>query len=215
VGRENSALKKILLECIMVALCGVALGIAANALSPRGLSLSRNYFPPAPAPATATNSQGVLSAREPYLGGTNLPAASGTNALAHRLALRGFRLVDSNYVAQAFNSPERTQHRLIFVDSRDDAHYKQGHIPSAYLLDYFRPESYLPAVLPAAMAAERVIVYCNGGDCEDSEFSATLLKDAGVSADKLHVYGGGFAEWSTNGFPVELGEKDSQQLRQK
>jgi len=144
--------------------------------------------------------------------GTNAPG--GTKSVAERIALRGFTLVDSNYVAQAFHSPERAQNLLIFVDSRDDAHYQSGHIPGAFQLDYYRPQNYLPAVLPAAMVAQRIIVYCNGGDCEDSEFAAVLLKDGGVPPEKLHIYGGGFAEWSTNNMPVEIGARDSQQFRQ-
>ena len=38
-------MKKLLLEAVLVAMTGAVLAFAANALSPRGLQLSRNYFP--------------------------------------------------------------------------------------------------------------------------------------------------------------------------
>ncbi|HWH72296.1 MAG TPA: rhodanese-like domain-containing protein, partial [Candidatus Sulfotelmatobacter sp.] len=58
-----------------------------------------------------------------------------------------------------------------------------------------------------------IVVYCNGGNCEDSELAATMLRDAGIPKDKLLVYGGGMTEWTTNGLPVELGQRKSGNLR--
>ena len=55
---------------------------------------------------------------------------------------------------------------------------------------------------------------CNGGTCEDSEFAALSLRDAGVPSNKLFVYIGGFAEWVTNGLPVELGPRKSGRLQE-
>jgi rhodanese-related sulfurtransferase len=59
------------------------------------------------------------------------------------------------------------------------------------------------------------VVYCNGGNCEDSELTAALLADANiVPREKLWVYGGGITEWATNGWPVELGERKSGRMRE-
>jgi rhodanese-related sulfurtransferase len=126
-----------------------------------------------------------------------------------RLANAGISLVDSNFVASAYNDPKRSQGLIIFVDAREDSQYQRGHVPGAYQLDYYRPEPHLPVVLPAVMGAEATIIYCNGGDCEDSEFAAIFLRDAGVAPAKLHVYRGGFGEWLTNGLPVEVGARNS------
>ncbi len=65
-----------------------------------------------------------------------------------------------------------------------------------------------------AQIAERVVVYCNGGNCEDSELAASLLRDAGIPAEKLQVYLGGFTEWEAQGMPVEIGVRSSGQLRE-
>jgi rhodanese-related sulfurtransferase len=199
--------KRVLLESVAIATVATVIGILANAASPKGLSLARNYFPP-PRPASVEGYQNPAVS-------TNSPTAAGTPTLGNRIAMRGFVLVDSNFVAEAFQSPNRAMNLTIFVDARDDTHYQKGHIPGAYQLDYYRPGNYLPTVLPPAMIAERIIIYCNGGDCEDSEFAAVLLNEAGVAKEKLHVYGGGFVEWSTNGLPVEIGARDSHQFLQR
>jgi len=68
-------------------------------------------------------------------------------------------------------------------------------------------------VLGACQNAEKVVVYCNGGDCEDSQFAAVTLRDTGVPKEKLFVYPGGMAEWATNGWPIEIGARKSGVLR--
>lgn len=56
-------------------------------------------------------------------------------------------------------------------------------------------------------------MYCDGGDCEDSEFAAVTLREIGVPNAKLSIYTGGFTEWSTNGLPFEVGARKSGNLR--
>ena len=92
-------------------------------------------------------------------------------------------------------------------------HYQQGHIPGAYEFDPYRPEKYFGDVLPVCQKAEQIVVYCNGGDCDDSESAALLLRDVGIPNQKLFVYGGGMAEWITNSLPVETGARNSGNLR--
>ena len=55
--------------------------------------------------------------------------------------------------------------------------------------------------------------YCNGGDCDDSEHAAIMLRDSiGIPKEKVFVYGGGITEWATNGLPIELGPRNSGQF---
>jgi 3-mercaptopyruvate sulfurtransferase SseA len=76
-------------------------------------------------------------------------------------------------------------------------------------LDRYHPEKDLAADLVPCQNAERVVVYCMGGDCEDAEFTALMLRDAGVSNKNLFVYGGGFDEWSASHLPLEQGARNS------
>lgn len=209
-------------EALLVAVCGALFGFAANAISPRGLVLARNYFPKAipssppaakatnlpPAPATQTTNLAPLA------GVTNLAAlAPATNRLAAHLAALGLQLVDSNRVVELFRDPRYETETVVFVDARNDREYREGHIPAAFQFDRYHAENYAPTVVPACQLAETIVVYCQGGDCEDSEFTALTLAEIGIPKERLFVYGGGLTEWATNGLPVELGERKSGQMR--
>ncbi len=195
---------RVLLEALIVSGAGLAFAFAANLISPRGLVLARNYFPVGVKPPVAATTN---------VAGTNVPALSPTQLLAARLQAQGFKLVDGRQALQFFRDPRRQQGTIAFVDARDEQHYREGHIPGASEFDPYRPEKYFPAVLPLCQAAEQIVVYCNGGDCDDSESAALTLRDVGIATNKLCVYGGGFAEWTTNNLPVEIGERNSGKLR--
>jgi len=184
-------LKAVVLEAIILAIAGLLLALAANALSPRGLRLARDYFPGGPsAPINATHS---------------------TDSLVLRLQQHGLKLALSNEVAQLFRGPGYEQGLIVFVDARNDSAYQSGHVPGAWQLDRYRPENYLPTVFPACSVAQKIIVYCTGGSCEDSEFAAMMLRDAGIPNENIVVYGGGITEW-TNALPFEVGARGSGQI---
>jgi rhodanese-related sulfurtransferase len=140
-------------------------------------------------------------------------STSSTAALAAQLRAKGLGLVESEQAARLFADPRYASELVLFVDARDDRHYQEGHIPGAYQFDHYRPDNYLPTVLPACQNAEQIVVYCTGGNCEDSEFAALTLRDAGVPPERLFIYAGGMTEWATNGLPVETGARKSGTLR--
>lgn len=200
-------MKRTLQEGALLAVLGAAVAFAANALSPRGLQLGKNYFP------------GNGSTTTVPAAGTNLAVTTGpkTNSpqelLAVRLQADGLQLADSNQVVQLFHDPRREQYGVIFIDARDDEHYQAGHIPGAFHFDRFRPENYLTNVLQVCLVAQQIVFYCNGGECDDSEHAAIMLRDSiGLPKEKLYVYGGGMNEWATNGLPIELGARNSGQF---
>jgi rhodanese-related sulfurtransferase len=194
----------------VVALIGITLALVANAVSPRGLKLSQDYFPGAARNATAP---AVATSLTAHPRGTNVSVLSALDPVVARLQAQGLRLVESNQVAQLFRDPRYDQEMIVFVDARNDQHYQEGHIPGAYQFDHYHADRYLSSVLPVCQAAEQVVVYCTGGSCEDSEFAAIFLRDAGIAREKLLVYGGGITEWNTLGLPLELGGRKSGQLR--
>lgn len=222
--------KAVLVEALGMALAGSLLALAANALSPAGLSLTRNYFPrlpddPAPTPATnpvqvttlpTTNVASATSATTAVVT-TNVPAPVPTGGVPAEVLLRlqkhGLQVVMSNDVTRLFRDPRYEQGVVVFVDARDDAHYTAGHIPGAHQFNHYRPEQYLPTVLPACLQALQIVVYCTGGQCEDSEFAAIMLRDAGIPKDNLFVYPGGINEWTALQQPIELGARRSGQIK--
>jgi 3-mercaptopyruvate sulfurtransferase SseA len=51
-----------------------------------------------------------------------------------------------------------------------------------------------------------VIVYCNGGDCDDSIHLATDLSSLyGIPTENIYVYEGGLNQWVENQMPVTSG----------
>src|ERR1700690_4613125 len=177
---------------LLLGAAGIVLAFGANLVSPRGLALTRNYFP-------AGISRPVPVARD--VANTNAPAPSPAQLLAARLKEQGLQTVDGRQAAQLFNDPRFQQAGIAFIDARDEQQSRQGHIPGAGEVDPSYPEKYLATVLPICQAAEQIVVYCNGGDCDDSESAAITLRDVGIANRKLFVYTGGLPEWITNGLP--------------
>jgi rhodanese-related sulfurtransferase len=126
-----------------------------------------------------------------------------------RLAARGFRFLDAAEARNLFDDPRREQELVVFIDARNERHYEEGHVPGAYVFDHYYADRYLPDVIVVCQQAEIIVVYCTGGDCEDSEFAAVALKEAGIPVERLAVFVGGMAEWQANGWPVEVGPRGS------
>jgi rhodanese-related sulfurtransferase len=197
---------KILVEALAVLVAGVVFALAANQISPRGLALARNYFP------QGTTSHEAMTTGTGSTGGminTNSTAISPAQLLAARLRDQGLQLMEGSRTAQLFHDPRFQQGSIVFIDAREEAPYQEGHIPGAYEFDPYHPDKYFSTVFPVCRAAEQIVVYCNGGDCDDSESAAVTLRDVGIATNKLFIYGGGIAEWATNGLPVEVGARNS------
>jgi rhodanese-related sulfurtransferase len=200
--------RKILLEGLLVAATGAVLAFAANALSPHGLKLDRDYFHLQLQAQSSQPNPGRLAAPA---GNTN----SAAEALAAKIKSFGLQPAESNLVSRLFNDPRREEDLILFIDARDEEDYKHGHVPGAFeFYDAYR-DKYFDTVGPACQIAQQVVVYCHGGDqCDDSIDAAITLRDVlHVPKENLFVYGGGFAEWCANGLPVEIGERQSGQMR--
>lgn len=85
---------------------------------------------------------------------------------------------------------------ILIVDARPAIFFRFGHIPTAVNLPRDEFEKFLPAVQERLLdhGVMRTVIYCNGGDCEDSAFVAERLMAAGVKA--IAIYQGGWEEWS-------------------
>jgi rhodanese-related sulfurtransferase len=184
-------MRNIAFEALLVGAAAAAVAFAANALSPRGLKLTRNYFPGATNNVVAT------------------PAASALSGIRQK----GLQWVDARKAFQLFQAARSQRQLIVFIDARDETQYREGHIPGAFEFDSYYPAEYLATVLPACQLAEHIVVYCNGGDCEDSQFAAVTLRDAGIPNEKLSVFVGGMDDWVTNHWPVEIGDRNSGNVR--
>ena len=196
----------------MIAAIGLAFSLLANLASPRGLSLTRDYFPSSKTLHAETNG-GANSNAIASSPATNGAGQSVREIAVARLKEKGLQAVDGQEVMRLFRDPQYELESIVFIDARDDRHYQEGHIPGAYQFDRYYPEKHLLAVLPACLNAKTIVVYCTGGNCEDSEFATLTLKEATVPQERLSVYVGGMTEWTANGWPIEVGERKSGKLR--
>jgi rhodanese-related sulfurtransferase len=193
--------KRVLLEALLVAAVGAIVAFGANALSPRGLRLTQDYFhgETRPVPRAKTNQPAV--------------AGLGTNAapdpVVARLREKGLQVVNGQQAMDLFRDPLYQQGAIVFIDARNDEHYQSGHIPGAYQFDNYHPENYMGTVFPVCQSAQKIVIYCNGGNCEDSQFAALTLRDAQIPGEKLFVFTGGITDWTNRGYAIELGERNS------
>jgi len=205
----RSTVGRILLEAMLVAVAGAVFAFAANQVSPRGLSLARNYFPTG-IPDAMRASASANPPETPI--GTNSTALASPPSLAGPMKQKELQLIDGHRAVQLFHDAHLKSGTIVFIDARDEEHYQAGHIPGAYEFDPYHPEKYFSAVWPVCQAADQIVVYCHGGDCDDSQTAALLLRDVGEANRKLFIFGGGITEWTNNHQPVEIGARNSGNL---
>ena len=142
--------------------------------------------------------QGISSARSHDSSDTSAQASDREQQYA-------YQILTFDQVVAIFNDPNTALGGNVFVDARNGASYEDGHIPGAIQADHYRIDEYLDDLLAYVEAAEKVIVYCNGGDCEDSMFLCTDLLESDVCLDKIYLYPGGWEEWKARKMPIERG----------
>jgi rhodanese-related sulfurtransferase len=97
----------------------------------------------------------------------------------------------------------------VFLDARRSRDYAQGHVAGARSFPVWESEV-LKERVEAFVAEGRdgslpVVLYCSGGDCEDSHMLAQALFGAGF--ENLLVYRDGFPDWVKRGGEVGTGRK--------
>jgi rhodanese-related sulfurtransferase len=194
-----------LLESVIVVAAGAGFAFAANELSPRGLNLARDYFPSATNPSPVAPTATTPAVVNPPSTNQDSEAAE----TARRIKEKGLQPIDRAETERLFHDPRYQQGLIVFIDARAADHYAASHIPGAYPLDRYHPEKDLAGALTPCQNADQIVVYCTGGECEDAEFTALFLRDAGIPLQKIFVYGGGFDDWSASHLPLEQGARNS------
>jgi len=94
--------------------------------------------------------------------------------------------------------------KVLFVDARPERDYREGHIRGALSFDVNDFERAAPRALPLLPAGAEILVYCSGGDCDDSVMLARRLREMGYKDVKL--FEDGFLPWKKAGLPVATGD---------
>jgi len=89
----------------------------------------------------------------------------------------------------------------IFVDTREEEEYDEGHIAGAINLPFEFWDDYWADVEPVLNPDTEIVAYCGGFDCELSLFAARELKNLGYK--KSYIFFGGWPQWVEAGLPTE------------
>ncbi len=215
-----SVIRKTALEVLLLGVLGVSVAFAANGVRGQGLNPLENYFRKAPvnlpekAPVgvSALGTNGERFAAEERArpasaaARVSAPAAGAASAAPAKKHLEHpYQEIDLAGVVALHNDPNTLAGLNIFVDARNDEAYEAGHIPGAVQCDHYRLDRYIDNVMQFASAADKIVVYCNGGQCEDSIFMCTNLYERGIDFDRIYLFAGGWKEWEQSGQPVERG----------
>jgi len=99
--------------------------------------------------------------------------------------------------------------KIPFLDARRSSDFLEGHVAGAWCLPVW--ESDLETRTTVFEATTRVsskdpmVLYCSGGDCEDSHMLASKLMALGYR--NLLIYRAGYPEWLQLGHPTEKGAR--------
>jgi len=117
----------------------------------------------------------------------------------------GYQRISTDEVADIVSDPNYDRYRFVIVDARSRAAYEAGHIEGAIRCYHYELDLCLDNLLAYALGAEKVIVYCNGGDCEDSKFMCQELVDQGVPWSTIYLYADGWQDWVAQDMPYVEG----------
>jgi rhodanese-related sulfurtransferase len=180
-------------QTIVLLILGAAIGVGVNTVRGKDkISLSRNYFPP-PSVTPATT----------HAAPTSNQAVPTTQAAPKS----EFQELTLEQALEIFEDPRMATGEYVFVDARADGPYQEGHIPGAIQCDYYRSDTYLTRALSRVYGADKAIVYCNGGDCEDSLLVCREFLNLGVPSEKVYLFRGGWQAWKDAGEPIEVGDQ--------
>jgi rhodanese-related sulfurtransferase len=101
------------------------------------------------------------------------------------------------------------QQRIPFLDARRSAEFEAGHVAGAWSAPIWEADvagritEFEAKANPAPQAP--LVLYCSGGDCEDSRLLAKRL--VGLGYRNLFIYRDGFPDWVRLGRPVASGAR--------
>ena len=193
---------KILILVLAAAVCAAVSNLAASkerklawvGSYPRALDVGA----PSTGPATAATQ--APSATTPVPAPASEASASSRSFAPHPNTASVEISTDD---AEALHKQQR-----LFLDARRSSVYADGHIPGARSFPVWESDiaDRVKAFFDEGLDQNApIVIYCSGGDCEDSHMLAEKLYMVGFNA--LFVYKDGFPGWQKRGLPVAKGAK--------
>ncbi|MEM7163901.1 MAG: rhodanese-like domain-containing protein [Planctomycetota bacterium] len=215
-----------LLECVALVAATAVIGLIWNGASGKGLTLTRDYFQRIQPPKIQKTDIDVTP-KDPVKSAEKLVGVDGADVTAPGTqpgndvavstveepgpdekpkdgtisGLQALSLEDAMLFAE-----KEMQDLVAFLDARTRDNYEEAHIPGAYHLYTYQAEKQIEALRADLADKEILIVYCGGGDCEDSvTLASMMINEFGYGYEKVWVYEGGLEEWQKAGNPVTTG----------
>ncbi len=176
-------------EAASIVALAVVAAAASNALAGPERRLDWRAAPPsaAPMPASPIAASSVSASPKPAVAASaaSPPWTEVSGEEAERLSRTG----------------------VLFLDARRSSEYRAGHVAGARTMPVW--EAGIDDRINALFQERTdqtlpIVVYCNGGECEDSHDLAQRLYLAGF--DAVRVYRDGFPDWSRRGLAVRKGD---------
>ncbi len=118
---------------------------------------------------------------------------------------------DKAYVEIAYADADALHNAgALFLDARRTSVYEQGHIAGARPFSVWESDiddkvrKLFDERSDVATQALPIVVYCSGGECEDSHMLAQKLW--GIEFNNVYVYRDGFPDWQKRGGAVHTGQ---------
>ena len=99
--------------------------------------------------------------------------------------------------------------KVAFLDARRSGDFAQGHVAGAWCVPVWEADVDARITVFEATAGpsskDPIVIYCSGGDCEDSHMLASRFLKLGYR--NLLIYRAGYPDWVEQGHPVQRGEQ--------
>lgn len=205
MNASPGSIRRMLVQALVIVALGATIGIADSQV--RRVKIGRE--------APATLPIAVTPEPAPVNNGSQQPAAPPTPApkLAHlqpsasgaftptpkdQLPAGQITLAEAKML---FDSPQ-----VSFVDARTRENYALGHIRGAVRLQLEDFQKGVPPKLGLIPRENKIVVYCSGGNCDESERVAEQLEGSGYR--NIYIIHDGFPGWKAMNFPIEIAEDD-------
>jgi rhodanese-related sulfurtransferase len=168
---------------------------------------------PAPVPAPITTTQPAATDNRQPATTTAVTTTTAPKATAVPSAdpLKKFAPHEKQpYIEIAYDDVKALHdHGALFLDARRTSVYEQGHIAGARPVSVWESDvddkvaKLFNERSDPAQQALPIVIYCSGGDCEDSHMLAQKLY--GAMFNNVYVYKDGFPDWQKRGGAVHTG----------
>lgn len=193
-----------LVQILVMVVLATVLALVWNGVSGQGLTLGKNNFRRGVQPVSHTDTQPQVDPGTTGNGGNGEPDNGGSEPSEEPPA-HGLQVMTVDDV-EVFVELAPDDDTVLILDARNIDNYEEGRMPHAVHLDHFRSDQMIEGLRDRLDAAQTIIVYCGGGDCEDSiNLASTLITDFGYDYNLIYVYEGGIEEWEKTGHTVVKG----------